>query len=861
MGLSNGQRLGSFEVLAPLGAGGMGEVYRARDTRLGRDVALKTLPESVAEDRDRVARFEQEARAASALNHPHIVTIHEIGRDAGITFVAMELVDGKTLRELMVTGALPVKRVLNVGAQVAEGLAKAHSAGIVHRDLKPENVMVSKDGFVKILDFGLAKLIEPDAASHGLSAMPTMGQPETHPGTVLGTVGYMSPEQASGEPLDYRSDQFSLGTILYEMATGTKAFQRKTAAETMSAIIREEPEPAGKLRPDLPPPVRWVIDRCLAKDRDERYASTRDLARDLAGLRDHITEASTGSGALAASPARPRPRWMGTAAALALAVATGILGWWIARRNPAAAAAPSFKRLTFQQGTIGNARFAPDGQTVIYGMGTPAKRDMLLLTRLDSPESKPFDFPGDILSISRTTELAIWRVGNRFGLGTLEVVPVAGGTPRPLVEDVAWAGADWDPGGKELAIVREVDGVFQLEFPPGKVLARGDVFAPRFSPDGREIVCWHVDGTDSKLTVFDRLGKQRRVLTSGWPPISGGLPCWRRDTGEVWFTASKPGETDSLWAVSRSGKVRRVARVPGILELYDLSQDGRVLMGHHTLTRRLIGLAPGREAELDLSCLDQSIPAGLSPDGTTLLITESGEGAGAAPAIYLRTTDGAPAARIGEGQAVALSPDKKWALARRADGGRHRLWLVPTGPGETRPLAVGDIDAVEGGGFTPDGKRIVFTAAAPGAKSRVYIADLSGGAARPLTPEGVGMPYGGDPISPDGHSFFAPRGAELVIFPLDGPGTPRVLPGLSPGRDRVVQWTADSRGLYVYDQKVRPIRVDVLDPETGARRPWKTFSVDPSLNFGWLRITPTGNAYVYNLFSATSELYVVEGLR
>ncbi|MFY9552298.1 MAG: serine/threonine-protein kinase, partial [Thermoanaerobaculia bacterium] len=293
MGLQTGQRLAGFEVLGPLGAGGMGEVYRARDTRLGREVALKLLPESLVADRDRLSRFEQEARAASALNHPHIVTIYEIGSEGDETFIAMELVDGKTLRELAASGPMPVRKVLNVAAQVSEGLAKAHGAGIVHRDLKPENVMVSKDGFVKILDFGLAKLIEPE--SGGVSAMPTLGQPETHPGTVMGTVGYMSPEQASGEPLDYRSDQFSLGSMVYEMLTGKKAFQRKTAAETMSAIIRDEPEPAGKLRPDLPLPVRWILDRCMAKDREDRYAATRDLARDLAGLRDHLSEASSGA--------------------------------------------------------------------------------------------------------------------------------------------------------------------------------------------------------------------------------------------------------------------------------------------------------------------------------------------------------------------------------------------------------------------------------------------------------------------------------------------------------------------------------------------------------------------------------------
>src|SRR5262245_17282205 len=702
MAITAGTRLGGFEVLGPLGAGGMGEVYRARDTRLGREVALKVLPESLALDRDRLARFEQEARAASALNHPNIVTIYEIGRDGDTTFVAMELIDGRTLRESVISGAMPVRKALGVAAQISEGLAKAHAAGIVHRDLKPENVMVSKDGFVKILDFGLAKLIEAD--SSGVSALPTIAQPETRPGTVMGTVGYMSPEQASGEPMDYRSDQFSLGSMLYEMLTGKKAFQRKTAAETMSAIIRDEPEAAGKLRPDLPLPVRWILERCMAKDPEDRYAATRDLSRDLSGLRDHISEASSGVEGIVASPARrtSRRRWI--AAALVLAAAAGIAGWLAARSfSSKAPAAPSFKRLTFQRVILGNARFAPDGQTIVYGANDPGSLGIrpttLYLTRLDSPESKRFEFPGDILSISKSAELAIYKSTRAHG--TLQVVPITGGKPRSLVENVTWAGADWEPSGKQLAVIREIEGARRLEFPIGTVLAQGTLGSPRFSPDGREIVYWESSPDDSRLHVVDVRSKRNTTLTSGWPEIAGGMPCWTSDGREVWFTANKPGEMDSLWAVRRNGSLRRVARVPGILELYDMSRDGRVLLAHHNITQRLVGLAPGAASEIDLSWLDRSSAADLSPDGTTLLITEDGEGAGVSPAVYLRTTDGAPAAKIGEGEGVALSPDKRWALTRRTEGGRGRLWLVPTGPGETRPIAFEGLD-VRDGTFTPD---------------------------------------------------------------------------------------------------------------------------------------------------------------
>src|SRR5512141_3070325 len=286
MALVAGQKLGPYEILAPLGAGGMGEVYRARDSRLRRDVAIKVLPPELATDPDRNQRFEQEARAASGLNHHNIVTIHDIGSSDSTVFIAMELVEGKTLREILLAGALPTRRLLDIACQIADGLAKAHSAGIVHRDLKPENVMVSKDGVVKILDFGLAKLLknQPEEGTD----VPTA----TRAGTVMGTVGYMSPEQASGEPVDFRSDQFSLGSILYEMASGKRAFERATGAETLTAIIREEAEPLGRLAASVPGPFRWLVERCLQKDPEERYASTRDLARDLKSIREHLSDSS-----------------------------------------------------------------------------------------------------------------------------------------------------------------------------------------------------------------------------------------------------------------------------------------------------------------------------------------------------------------------------------------------------------------------------------------------------------------------------------------------------------------------------------------------------------------------------------------
>jgi len=309
MTLSAGSRLGPYEIVGPVGAGGMGEVYRARDSRLGREVAIKVLPSALGSDPERLKRFEREARSASSLNHPNIVTIYDIGSENAVSYIAMELVQGEPLRAALTDGALPVKRLLQIGAQIAEGLARAHAAGIVHRDLKPENVMVTEDGLVKILDFGLAKLTQPEGSSGGTTMAPTVSG-GTEEGIILGTVGYMSPEQATGGAIDYRYDQFSFGSILYEMSTGRRPFQRASAPQTLAAIIQDEPEPIAAINPTIPAPLRWIVERCLSKSPRGRYASTEDLARELSTVRDHLSEATSAIGFVEPPhPARSRADW------------------------------------------------------------------------------------------------------------------------------------------------------------------------------------------------------------------------------------------------------------------------------------------------------------------------------------------------------------------------------------------------------------------------------------------------------------------------------------------------------------------------------------------------------------------------
>ncbi len=847
---------GPYEILAPIGAGGMGEVYRARDRRLGREVALKVLPADLSADVDRIARFEQEARSASALNHPNIVTIHEIGRHGDASYISMELVDGKTLRELMASGPTPIRKLLGIAAQVAEGLAKAHTAGIVHRDLKPENVMVSKDGFVKILDFGLAKLVEPESGGE-LSAMPTVARAQTHPGVVMGTVAYMSPEQASGEPVDFRSDQFSFGSILYEALGGEKPFSRKTAAETMSAIIREDPKPLATLRPDAPPPLRWIVERCLAKDPEERYASTRDLARDLAGVRDHVSEITSGAEPASRSAARRKTRVPTIAAAAAIALLAAAGTWLATRTQSGKTTAATFRRLTFRTGLLNNARFTPDGQTVVYGASWAGEQQALYAVRPESPESRAFDVSADILAISPVGEMAV-LLGNTGFAGTLARMPFAGGVPRPVVDNVVYAGADWSPDGKDLAIIRRVGGRFRLEFPIGKVLHEGAfIGGARFSPRG-DLIAFQDD--PGAIKVIASTGGAVRTLTTGWLPFGGGAPCWTPDGKEIWFTATpEPGVPEALRAVDLDGKVRLVAQVPGFLELDDISRDGRALFAHHTIIYRMWGLAPGETAERDLTWLDHSSPAALSADGKTVLFSETGEAGGKTSTVYLRKMDGSPAVRLGDGEGIALSPDGSWVLVSHANE-PQRMTLLPAGVGETKSLSVSGFEAIRGGTFHPDGNRVIFAGRERGRRWGLYSLPISGGSARRIAPEGVTIPPAVKrPVSPDGRWILGGSGpGTLTRYPLQE-GEPRRVNGIEKG-ESPIGWNADGL-LFVGRDVLDAALVHLVDPDSGRRTLWKKIPLaDPGSTVETILISADGRSYAYSTRRIHSQLYVVEGL-
>lgn len=875
MALTSGTRLGPYEILSPLGAGGMGAVYRARDTRLGREVAVKVLPEEFAKDADRLNRFEREARAASALSDPHIVAVFDVGREGETSFFVSELVEGSDLRTAIGTDGLSVKRTLEIAEQVASGLAAAHEKGIVHRDLKPENILITKSGLPKIADFGLAKLMETDGRN--VSKLPTSDGRQTTAGVVMGTVAYMSPEQARGDVVDFRSDQFALGSILFEMLTGKRAFKRDSPAETLTAIIREEPESLGTAAPRAPAPLRWIEERCLAKDAEQRYASTRDLARELATLREHFSEAVSAA-EVAVAAARPVARTRVKLAAIGVALLASWAALFLAGQRSRKFSVPSFRRITFRRGTIGDARFAPDAKTIVYSASWDGAPEEIFTTRVESPESRPLGLPDSkLFSSSALGELAIGQKGaviHGFPIDVLAQVSLGGGAPRTLLENVT--AADWSPDGKLLAVAREDE---RVEYPPGKIIykSKRQVGDLRISPSGDRLAILDADNSGGSVVVVDPSGKAI-LTTKVWKEASG--LAWAPKGGEVWFSASEMGRAKALYAMDRSGKVRQVAGIPGSVTLEDISRDGRVLLSRDTIRSQISGLFPGKTQETDLTWLDAPWVNDISADGTTLLFTEGGEGAGATNAIYLRKTDGSPAVRLGEGSANfgGLSPDGKWALAKPPNSTGPQVLLLPTGAGESRtlslePLAERADNAVS---WFPDSKRFTVSGLEAGHKRRCYVVDIESGKARPLTPEGVRGVMWWAPVSPDGKLLLVLDARKEGANPTAASSPPVAFYSLEGGELRPVKgwgdmnatrciWSPDGRAILTHTHErggaTKLVRFDI---DKGRWEVLRQLGLGDRAGLASVLepvVTPNGKWYAYTYARILSDLYLADGLK
>jgi Tol biopolymer transport system component len=845
MPLLAGTRLGPYEILAPLGVGGMGEVYRARDTRLERDVAIKILPARLSGDPAALARFEREAKSVAALSHPSILAIFDVGTADGVSYAVMELLTGETLRARLADGPLPVRKALDYAIQIANGLGAAHQKGIVHRDLKPENLFVTNEGRATILDFGLAR--QSGLADTADANAPTVAG-STEPGTVLGTVGYMSPEQVRGFSADARSDIFSFGAVLYEMLSGRRAFKGESAAETMTAILTKDPPELAEATPSLPLALERIVHHCLEKLPEQRFQSSYDVAFALEAL-------STSSG----KTPEPVPRGTITGkravSAIAVLAAGIVLGTLAGRVRTTQSAEPwTYRRLTFDRGDVGQARFAPDGSTVVYSAAWRGEPTELFTMRVDSRESRPLGLgSATLLAVSSTSELATGH--DCRGCKTmLSRVPLSGGAPRDVIDSVRWA--DWLPDGSDLAVVRMLENSQRVEFPIGKVLyeTRGHITNLRVSPRGDWVAFMdHPPRSDSGTVVaVDRSGA-RRTLSKWWGDMFG--LAWYPDGREVWFTAGTVGDFKSLRAVTLDGKERLIARLLGEIDLEDISRDRRVLLSRVNWTDELNALPPGASTERDLTWLGNSVPADLSSDGRRVLFTELLAGAAETGYTYLRQTDGTPAVRLSEGGALALSPDGKWALCFLTSP--RRLVVVPTGAGERKTLPGPELTGVGGATWLPDSRRVLFIAATQ-VEARAYIQDIEGGQRTAIGPAGIDSPR----VSPDGQTVAAWSPNGPILFSLDGTHL-RPCRGTELG-DWPIQWSADGRTLFVSQRGGVTTQIVRIELATGRRTLlYELAARDPAGASApvAVRLTPDGKSYAYNLERILDDLYLVDGLK
>jgi serine/threonine protein kinase len=874
------QTISHYRIIEKLGGGGMGVVYKAEDTRLHRFVALKFLPDEVARDPQSLSRFRREAQAASALNHPNICTIYDVGEQEAQAFIAMEFLDGQTLKHKVENRPLKIDELLDLCIQIADALDAAHSRGIVHRDIKPANIFVTSRGQAKVLDFGLAKLNASrnlGASMNGSTIADVRDEQLTSPGSTVGTVAYMSPEQARGEELDTRTDLFSFGAVMYEMCTGTLAFGGSTSAVIFEAILNRVPTPPPQLNPNLPSDLNRIIGHALEKDRELRYqtaseirAELKRLKRDLDSNRSATAQSSVSAKeaavVMASAPTpgkRERSLWfMGLIACAALVLGAGA-GWFL-RASWMPTSQPLYHQLTFRRGTIRAAHFTPNGQSVVYGAAWEGSPIDLFITSPESPQSRSLNLEGAaLLAISSSGEIAVSMDSRPSGpyaqVGTLARVPLNGGSPRPLLENVQWA--DWSPDGENLAIVRDVGGRNQLEFPIGKVLYQtsGWISHPRVSQKG-DLVAFldhSLPGDDGGSVRTVDLSGNIKTLAEGFQTAQG--LAWSPDGREIWFTAAELGLKRAIYAVTMSGHKRLIARVPGTLSLQDIWQDGRVLLVKDAWRRELTGLVAGESKERDLSWLDYSYPSDVSANGKELLFTEAGEGGGTNYSVYQRKIGEASAVRLGDGMALSLSPDGQWVIAS-VPSAPAQLVLLPTGPGEAKPLTHDSINHSRAR-WLPDGRRFIFSGKEPGHAARIYLQNSSEEKPVPISPEGI------DPLvlvlSPDGQQVVGVGPDEKAYFyPVAG-GEPKAVPGIEVG-EQPIQWSDDGKSIYLYKPGDLPAKVYRLDLSTGHKTLWKDLIPSDSAGvsrIGPILITPDGKSCLYGYHRILSDLYLVEGLK
>jgi Tol biopolymer transport system component len=876
MALLNGARLGTYVIVAPIGAGGMGEVYRARDTKLDRDVAIKVLPDLFATDPERLARFEREAKAVAALSHPNILAIHDFGADGGTAYAVMELLEGETLRERLAEGAMPPKKCLAIGAQIASGLAAAHDKHIVHRDLKPENVFLGVDGRVKILDFGLARQIAAPAGE--ASDSPTRIR-DTDPGTVMGTVGYMSPEQVKAQPTDHRSDIFAFGCLLFEMATGRRAFHRETAAETMTAILREDPVEATRDQGALPVALDPIVRHCLEKRPDERFQSARDLGFALQSL----SGGSTASGpAVPVAPTAPRSarRWLPVAAAAIVAAGAFAAGrvWPAGSSGSPGSAIVGFQQVTDVPGVESMPTLSPDGKTIAY-VSSAAGEDDIYLQRIGSRSAQRLTTGSSSANIqpafSPDGEHIAFR-SSRDG-GGIFLMTVSGESVT-RVTDFGYS-PSWSPDGTAIVVAaggfeQPMDrgssalGLWVVDLRARQKREVTDVVAmqPAWSPHGQRIAYWALRGTSGQRDLWTVAadgsdGKNGGVGVTDDAPLDWS-PTWSPDGRYLYFSSTRGG-TMNLWRIAideASGRVEGAPEpvmTPSTYAGYpSFSRDGLRLAyasldWRSTLFRVGFDAARGALAGSPIPVLKSTRPIRdheVSPDGEWVAFNET------APQedLFVARLDGREYRRLTDDafrdRGPTWAPDGRRIVFYSDRGGGYELWTIrPDGSGlEALTHKVGQANFSV---FSPDGSRIAFSGVGMGAwfiiNAESPATDLKSEPAPSETEAFWPLSWSADDARIAGHLLKKDgSSAGLAVYTLATRRFARVpVPGPSSDTWLMMSWLHDGRRLIVRGGD----GIALVNADTGERKVLVSVrgyaigrSVGVSHDDKWITYTETG---------------------
>ena len=840
----------------------MGEVYRARDTRLQRLVAIKILPQSLSSDPDRLSRFQQEARILGALNHPNLMAIFDVGSQDGVHFLVSEFLEGQTLRERLQAGSLPQRRVNEYSLQIAKGLAAAHEMGIVHRDLKPENIFILPDERVKVLDFGLAK----QAVNRAAGADQTLTNVDrTSVGTVLGTAGYMSPEQVRGEQIDHRSDIFSFGTVLYEMVSGRRAFHGDSGIEVMNSILKEEPSDLAESAVHVPLGLQRIAQRCLEKKPEARFQSASDLAFALDSLSSSAGTSTANLRALK-DTRKTRSRILVAASVLA-ALALGVIATLLL--NHPQAGHPAFTQITFRSAYLRHARFAPDGSTVVYDGTGDGKPTELFSTRTDTAESQALNIHASLLSVSSTGELAVLLnpdfVVKWTPIGRLARVPLGGGSTRELLDNVT--DADWTPDGSGLAVSHKVKNHFQLEFPPGKVLYQNDGYISdlRFSRAGDKIA--FIDhssfGDDRGIVDLVDLQGNRKALTHEFSSVQG--LSWAPDGSEIWFTAADGSEPRSVRSVNLNGKQRILLSSPAVLHFQDVSKNGDVLINSDTQRDQQVYSDTRSGQVRDFSFFPFENIAAISRDSRMFLLNTYVTGPNSDYNLYTQTTDGSSPVLIGQGEGLGFSFDGKWALALDPVHLDH-LRIIPTGVGESSTLSAPQGMNYIAGNWMPDRKQISVVASTAGQARTTYLQDVASGALHEISHQGKYAVVIHDitmNVSPDGQYCLTTDGENHYwIQPMDG-GEPTAIKSLIEG-DFPLEWHNGSQNIF-FERRGSLDAIDIYDLNltNGQQKLWTHFSPTDKTAMVTMRhplITPDGAHSLYAVQRIYSTLFVAKNI-